>query len=217
MKRNAIVIGFLVLVLCACSTPPTKTEKGAAIGAGGGAALGALIGQAMGRNTSSTLIGAGIGAVVGGTAGGMIGNYMEKQEAEMRQTLANVEAASVQREQQVLAVTFKSDLFFDVNSSVLKAGSYDEIQRVATVLNNYPQTTITVEGHTDSTGSEQYNMTLSQQRAEAVRTALVSYGVAPQRIRTIGYGESRPIAGNGDAAGRQLNRRVRILIAPNQA
>ncbi len=215
MVRKTLLIALMVALLSACSTA-SKTEKGAAIGAGSGAAVGAIIGQAMGRNTASTLIGAGVGAVVGGVTGGVIGNYMDKQEAEMRQTLSNMEAASVQREADVLAVTFRSDVFFDVNSAQLKPGGFDEISRVAGVLQRYPQTTIQVEGYTDSTGTEQYNQELSLRRAEAVQTALVGQGVNPARIRTIGYGESLPVASNDNPGGRQLNRRVRIVITPNQ-
>lgn len=216
MKRILTVVAVFSLVAAGCSQPMTRTQKGVAVGAGAGAAVGAGLGQLIGGDTEGTLIGAGIGAALGGTAGGFFANYMEKQEMEMRQQLSGVEGASIQRDAQVLAVTFKSDLLFDVDSASLKPGSYDELQRVAGVLNNYPQTQIMVAGHTDSTGSEQYNMQLSMRRAEAVRAALVGYGVAPTRLLTVGYGESRPIATNETAAGRQMNRRVAITIKPVQ-
>ena len=226
MKR-IILVGIVVLSLMGCATA-TKKEKGAAIGAGTGAAVGAVIGQAMGHDTASTLIGAGVGAVVGGVAGAAIGSYMDKQEAEMRQALANVETASIQRDQEILMITFKSDVFYDVNSAVLKAGAYDEINRVATVLRQgggggggggggYPQTRVLVEGHTDSTGGEAYNQALSERRADSVRVALVSSGVGNARIDVIGFGESKPVATNDTPAGRQLNRRVRIVITPVEA
>jgi outer membrane protein OmpA-like peptidoglycan-associated protein len=216
MKNLTIFTLVATIALAGCSQPMTKTQKGAAIGTGVGAAAGAGLGQAIGGDTKSTLIGAGIGAVVGGLAGGGIGRYMDNQEAAMRQQLANVEGASIQRNADLLAVTFKSDVLFDTGSANLKAGSYDEITRVATVLNQYPQTSIRVAGHTDSTGSEATNQQLSERRAGAVKNALMGQGVAPSRMTSIGYGESKPVADNGTEAGRQLNRRVEITIAPQQ-
>lgn len=216
MKKFLTVVAVASLMAAGCAQPMTQTQKGVAIGAGTGAAVGAGLGQLIGGDTEGTLIGAGIGAALGGTAGGFFANYMEKQEMAMRQQLSGVEGASIQRDAEVLAVTFKSDVLFDVNSSTVKPGGYDELQRVAGVLNNYPQTTIQIAGHTDSTGSDQYNMQLSQQRANAVKNALVGYGVAPARLMTIGYGESKPIASNATDAGRQMNRRVAITITPNQ-
>jgi outer membrane protein OmpA-like peptidoglycan-associated protein len=224
MKRIVIGTALLALTVSGCAT---KAQTGALVGTGVGAAVGAGLGQAIGRSTSATLIGAAAGAVAGGLAGTAIGHYMDKQEADMRQALANSEAASIQREQQVLAqaessraqgdldvltITFKSDYLFAVNSSVLQAGAYNELDRVARVLNKYPQTTIQIAGHTDSTGSEAYNVQLSQRRADAVKSALIGKGVDPGRMTTLGYGESMPIASNATEAGRQQNRRVEIRI-----
>jgi outer membrane protein OmpA-like peptidoglycan-associated protein len=213
---NLVLISIMAgaLVLGGCAQPQTKTGKGALYGTGIGAAAGAGLGQAIGRSTESTLIGAGIGAAVGGLAGGAIGRYMDNQETTMRQQLAGVEGASIQRSADVLAVTFRSDLMFDTNSSTLKAGAYDEITRVANVLKQYPQTTIQVAGHTDDTGAEAYNQQLSERRAEAVKGALVAQGVNPARINTMGMGEGQPIADNRTEAGRQMNRRVTITIVP---
>jgi outer membrane protein OmpA-like peptidoglycan-associated protein len=109
----------------------------------------------------------------------------------------------------VLTATFKGDVFFDFDSAVLKPGAYTEINRIAGVLRQYPQTRITVAGHTDATGSEAYNLKLSQRRANAVRNALVQRGVDARRIHTVGYGESQPIS-SVDA----MNRRVEIIITP---
>ena len=132
----------------------------------------------------------------------------------MRRELAAVEAANIQRTADVLAVTFRSDYLFAVGSANLNAGAFDEISRVSRVLNQYPDTSIQVAGHTDSTGSEQTNKTLSENRADNVKNALVGQGVHPNRISTLGFGETAPIADNGTEAGRQLNRRVVITIKP---
>lgn len=216
MKKNLSLLLVSALVVAGCAQPPSKTQKGAMIGTGVGAAVGAGLGQAIGKDTKGTLVGAGIGALVGGLAGGGIANYMEKQEMAMNQALAGVEGASVQRNMNTLALTFKSDVMFDTGSAVLKAGAYDEITRVAQVMNQYPETTIQIAGHTDSVGAESTNQILSERRAEAVKNALAAQGVNPARMRTLGYGESQPIADNNSDAGRQMNRRVTVTITPNQ-
>jgi outer membrane protein OmpA-like peptidoglycan-associated protein len=215
MKKILILVSAGVLVMTGCASM-TKTEEGAVIGTGVGAAVGAGLGQAIGRSTGATLIGAAAGAAAGGLTGGLIGNYMDKQEKAMRDSLAGVEAANVQRNMDTLSVTFKSDVLFSVNSATLHPGAYDEMARVARVLKEYPQTTITVAGYTDSTGGEEHNLKLSQRRAEAVKTALVGQGVDAARITTVGYGASKPIADNSTPEGRQLNRRVEILINPQK-
>ena len=213
MKRTIKVIVSLILVtfMFSCAGP-TQQERGTKTGALLGAAAGALLGQAIGRNTTATILGAGIGAAVGGISGNQIGAYMDRQEQELRAAMAQSEAASIQRTQNVLTATFKSEVMFDFDSSTLKPGAYQEMDRVAGILNKYSQTTIRVEGHTDSKGSEAYNQTLSEKRAMAVKNALVQRGVDPLRIQTVGYGESQPISSN-DA----VNRRVNIVIIPIEA
>jgi outer membrane protein OmpA-like peptidoglycan-associated protein len=198
----------ITLITASCATQ-TKQQKGTAVGAGVGAAAGAALGQAIGRNTESTLIGAAIGAAVGGLAGNQIGAYMDRQERDLRNAVATSEAASVQRDQDVLTATFKSDVFFNVDSATLLPGAQPELDRVAGILNQYPQTTIRVEGHTDATGPEDYNQKLSEKRARAVADALVQRNVSPQRITTVGFGESEPISSE-----HAMNRRVNIVITP---
>jgi outer membrane protein OmpA-like peptidoglycan-associated protein len=122
------------------------------------------------------------------------------------------EAMSVARTQDVLTATFKSDVMFDFDSAILKPGAFAEIDRIAGVLNQFPQTVVRVEGHTDSKGSEVYNQELSERRANAVKNALVQRGVNAQRVVALGYGESMPISSN-DA----LNRRVNVVIIPVEA
>lgn len=216
MIKRISILALAAVMLWGCAQTPSKTQKGAMYGTGIGAAVGAGLGQAIGGDTKGTLIGAGIGAALGGVAGGSIGRYMDNQENTLRQELATSDVVNVQRNADVLAVTFKSDVLFDVNSSVLKAGSVNEINRVANVLRQYPETTMQIAGHTDSTGSDAYNQQLSEQRAMSVLNALANQGVAPARMRAIGFGESQPIADNSTEAGRQLNRRVVVTITPQQ-
>jgi outer membrane protein OmpA-like peptidoglycan-associated protein len=139
---------------------------------------------------------------------------MDDQERDIRKAVASSEAASVSREGNLLAVTFKGDVTFDTNSTVLRPGLQSEINRVAGVLNQYPNTLVRVEGHTDSKGTDAYNMDLSNRRAMAVKNLLVQRGIADSRIEAVGYGETLPVATNDTEAGRQRNRRVEIKIAP---
>lgn len=215
LSRNTGCLILCLTLASGCATQ-TQTQKGAVIGTGVGAAVGAGLGQAIGRSTSATLIGAAAGAVAGGLTGGAIGKYMDRQESAMRQEMANVEGTSVQRNMDALAVTFKSDVLFPYDSYSLKAGSNDELDRVAKVLNQYPQTNIIVAGYTDSKGADDYNKMLSERRAESVKNALTGMGVNQSRITTIGYGKSKPIADNSTEAGRLKNRRVEIVINPQK-
>lgn len=217
MKRWWSLSLVMTFFLFSCATDMTKTQQGTLAGTGIGAAVGAGLGQAIGRNTTATLIGAAAGALAGGIAGHAIGSYMDRQEQELRTALADAEYASIEREQDILAVTFKSDVLFDTGSAAIKPGGYAELDRVARVLAKYPQTRILIEGHTDSKGAEQANQVLSERRAQAVKDDLVQQGLEPMRIETVGYGESRPVASNDNEGGRQLNRRVQITIIPVKA
>jgi outer membrane protein OmpA-like peptidoglycan-associated protein len=210
MKKTIAIIASLLLAISLFSCAgPTQQERGAKTGALIGAADGAILGQVIGGHTESTLLGAAIGTAVGGIDGHQIGAYMDRQEQELKAAIAASEAASIQRTHDVLSATFRSEYLFDVDTSTLKPGAYTEIARVADVLNRYPQTTLRVEGHTDSKGSEAYNQTLSEKRALAVKSALTQRGVDPTRIQTVGFGESQPISSD-DA----MNRRVVIVIIP---
>jgi outer membrane protein OmpA-like peptidoglycan-associated protein len=210
MRRLIAILVSVALAVCLFSCAgATQQQRGAKTGVLIGAATGAILGQVIGRDTEATLIGTGIGAAIGGLAGHQIGAYMDRQEQELRAAMAASEAASIQRTQDVLTATFKSDVFFDFDSSTLKPGAYAEVGRVADVLNRYPQTTIRVEGHTDATGPETYNQQLSERRADSVKNALVQRGVDSRRVYTVGFGESQPISSNNAA-----NRRVNIVIMP---
>ncbi len=217
MRKKLVIIGSIAALMLSACAGATRQEKGAAIGVAAGAATGALLGQAIGRNTGSTLLGAAAGAVVGGIAGSMIGTYMDDQERDFQRQVAGREGTTVQRQQNDLAITMKSDVLFDTGSSAIKPGGEDEIARIAQILNRYPATRVTVEGHTDSKGSENRNMRLSEERARAVADSLTARGVDPSRLTTVGLGPSRPIASNNTESGRQLNRRVTLVVTPIEA
>jgi outer membrane protein OmpA-like peptidoglycan-associated protein len=216
MKKICVASLALALLLSSGCANMNNMGKGAVYGTAGGAAAGALLGQAIGGNSKATLLGMAAGAAIGALSGTGVGYMMDKQEQDMRNALAQSEAIAIQREGDVLALTFKSDFTFAVNSSAIRSGLYTELDRVAQVLASYPQTTIFVAGHTDSTGSEEYNLQLSQRRADSVKNALIQRGVAAQRITAVGYGEGQPIGNNETEFGRQQNRRVEVRINPSQ-
>lgn len=213
--KKLILMGMIgMFALSGCAAPQTKTGKGSAYGAAGGAVAGAILGQAIGRDTEGTLLGAAAGAAVGAAAGAGVGQMMDRQEAEMRDALAASDAAAVRREGELLAITLKGDVSFDRDSDVIRPGLYNELDRIAQIMIKYPQTSVLVEGHTDSTGPETYNQQLSERRATSVKDMLAQRGVQADRINTIGYGESRPVVTNATPEGRQMNRRVEIRINP---
>jgi outer membrane protein OmpA-like peptidoglycan-associated protein len=186
----------------------TKAQTGAVIGAGGGAVVGAVIGKA----TGNTAVGAIFGAAVGGAAGAIIGGYMDKQAAEMEQDL---EGARIERVGEGIKITFGGGLLFDVNRAELRPEAQAELVKLAKILNKYDDTDILVEGHTDATGTEDYNMDLSVRRASSVGTFLAVQNVQRERLDAVGYGELQPIASNETPAGRQQNRRVEVAIFAN--
>ncbi|RWY55892.1 OmpA family protein [Mucilaginibacter gilvus] len=187
----------------------TKTQKGAAIGAGAGGTIGAIIGKAAGN----TALGAIIGGAVGGTAGAFIGRNMDRQAAEIKQT---VPGATVIREGEGILVKFDSGILFDTDQSALKAAARTNLQNLSASLANNPQTNILIVGHTDNTGSDAHNMDLSIRRAEAVKAFIAAGNVANSRLSTSGKGEIEPIADNTTVDGRSQNRRVEIVIVANE-
>lgn len=208
MKRT-LVIGLCALMLVgSLGCGWSRKEKGAAIGAGAGAVVGGVIGNKAGN----TAVGAILGAMVGGAAGAYIGNYMDKQAAEIERDL---EGASVERIGEGIKVTFDSGILFDINSSRLQPEAQQNLGNLAEILNKYPDTEILVEGHTDSTGTHDYNMTLSMRRAQSVANYMTNLQVLPTRFRIMGYGPDQPVASNATATGRSQNRRVDIAIFAN--
>jgi len=202
-----LVVAF-VLSTMGCAEM-SRMQKGAAIGAGSGAAVGGLIGYA----TGSTAAGILIGAVVGGAAGAFIGNYMDKQAAEIERDIAG---AKVERIGEGIKITFDSNVMFDVNKANVKDGFKTELNELAVILNKYDDTNIVLQGHTDSTGAEDYNMQLSEKRAYSVGNYLSTQNVNSARYAVEGFGESRPIASNDTAEGRSQNRRVEVAIWANE-
>jgi len=209
MKKIMVfaIIGLMVLASLSCSSW-SKKEKGAAAGAGAGAVIGGLIGKA----TGNTAVGAILGAAIGGVAGAYIGDYMDKQAAEIEK---DIEGAKVERVGEGIKITFDSGILFDVDRATLKPPIEAELVDLAMILNKYDDTNILLEGHTDSTGSEEHNLDLSRKRAQSVSNFLAVQEVSPTRFTIMGYGEVQPIAENATVEGRALNRRVEIAIYAN--
>ncbi|HEY3286108.1 MAG TPA: OmpA family protein [Gemmatimonadaceae bacterium] len=208
-RRGAAVVLLLALSVSACSML-NKKGQGALVGAGVGGAVGAVVGN----QTGSTARGAIIGAAVGGLAGGIIGHQMDQQAKEIQQ---NIPGATVQRVGEGIAVTFASSMLYDFDSDVVLSAAATNLRNLAASLGKYPNTDILIVGHTDATGSADYNQGLSQRRATAAANYLIAQGVAATRVRTAGRGEMEPIATNDTELGRQTNRRVEIAIVANEA
>ncbi|MFQ5513031.1 MAG: OmpA family protein [Myxococcota bacterium] len=208
---SATIVSLALAVLLGCQTQGTVLEKKSTQGAILGSLVGAAAGAAIGGHEHRAG-GALIGAATGALAGGLIGNYLDKQAQE----LDAIPGAEVQRRDDSILVNFQSSLLFNTGSATLEPGAYDRLRSLARTLNNYPKSDVIIKGHTDNVGSDDFNQTLSEKRADQVRTFLISEGVAPARITAIGYGESMPVATNSTDSGRQQNRRVEIEIRPNQ-
>jgi outer membrane protein OmpA-like peptidoglycan-associated protein len=222
MKKRWMKLGTQIIVtnllLAGCATdeygdrrPMTETEKGVGIGALTGAAIGAVVADKSGK-------GAAIGAVGGALVGGLIGNYMEQQRRDFEKALAPEIADGVIRVEKLsddrLLVGMTGETAFEVDSDRIKPGFYSTLDKISNIVNRYGKTRLHIAGYTDSTGSVSYNQGLSESRADAVQTYLLSDNVNPARITAMGYGQSQPIASNDTEDGRRRNRRVDIRIIP---
>lgn len=206
------IAGALIMTGCTTTNPYTGEQEtsGAAIGTGAGALGGAAIG-ALAGDSKGALIGAGVGAALGGG----IGYYMDVQEAKLRQKL-RATGVSVTRSGDNIILNMPNALTFGVDQTDLSSQAQEVLNSVALVLKEYEKTNVHVLGYTDSTGAEKYNLRLSEVRANAVSTYLISSGVASTRMTSTGRGESSPIASNDTAEGRAQNRRVEIALSPMQ-
>ena len=215
IKLLSFLMCFLTVFGC-----QTKQGTGSLLGAGGGAALGAIVGQIIGKDGKSTAIGAAIGAAAGAGAGAIIGRHMDKVAAE---AAANVQNAKVEEVTdanglKAVKVTFDSGILFATNKADLNLVSKNELARFSTVLKNNADCHVDIYGHTDSTGNDGINIPLSNNRAQSVATYLKQCGVSAQQLQNIvGKGSAEPVADNGTAQGRQLNRRVEIYLYASQA
>ncbi len=212
MKSIPAVAGLsLIVALSGCATddPNRRAKTGAAIGAIAGAVLGHQVDGDKGRF---------IGAAAGAMAGAAVGNYMDKQQRELEEQLAkerrNNEIELERLKNNVLKVNLNSEVSFDFNKADIKPGFYGSLNKLAGVVAKYNNTVVHIVGHTDSSGSDSYNQQLSERRALSVKDYLAAHGVAANRIRTEGRGESEPRATNATPEGRAMNRRVEIFLKP---
>lgn len=212
-RMAVLMLAILMVAGCATTTDPwtgepraTRTSQGAAVGAGIGAVLGAISG---GDRLKRVAIGAGVGALTGAA----VGSYMDRNEQELRRQLAG-SGVSVTRRGDDVILNMPGHVTFDVDSSSLKPEFLEVLDSVALVLQEFDQTVLVVDGHTDSTGSRSYNLRLSEQRAGSVARYLISRGIVPARTATFGYGPDYPIAGNETREGRAMNRRVELTLMP---
>ena len=207
-----ILLSLLTVVSCTTATDGTRKVSKTGVGAGIGAAAGAVIGQVIGKDTKGTLIGTAGGAAVGAA----IGNIFDRQEKELRNKLKWTGVDVKRTGEGEIKLTSPENITFDLNSYVIKPKFRNTLDSVATVLKTYPDSTIVVSGHTDTTGNDAINNPLSVNRANSVESYLESQGISSSRITSRGYGSKQPIASNSTEAGRAQNRRVEIAIIANQ-
>ena len=217
MRTSLIGILAVAVAVSACTTtnPYTGEEQAARasrnawIGAAAGAAAGLMTGDSSMERKKRALVGAGIGAL----AGASVGAYMDRQEARLRAELERT-GVSVTRDGDNITLNMPGNITFATNSADLNAGFYDVLNSVSLVLDEFDQTVIEVAGHTDSTGTSEYNQQLSQRRASSVAAYLRTRQILAERLIEIGMGEERPIADNTTDGGRQANRRVELTLVP---
>jgi outer membrane protein OmpA-like peptidoglycan-associated protein len=209
----AILFAAAMLVGCDATRNASNKQKGTVIGATGGAVLGGVVGNNVGEG--NTALGAIIGGVVGGAAGAYIGDRMDKQAQRIEE---EIPGAEVERVGEGINVTFDetSGVYFATDKYAIEGQSREALMSLANIFQEYPNTNILVEGHTDSTGSDAYNLTLSKNRAQAVTNFLTSQGISSGRITTKWYGESQPKYDNSTVEGRAKNRRVELAIVANE-
>jgi len=211
---RAVVLAVLILFAasaCQTNTGTTldnKRTQGAIIGGLAGAAAGRAIGGH--ENAAAGIL---IGGAAGALAGGLIGHYLQKQAQEFDA----IPDANVERREESLIVTLPGDVLFESGSAALSPGAYERLRTTADILNRYPDTVVIIKGHTDSAGSSDSNLELSERRADSVRNYLVGQGVASHRISAVGMGEAFPVASNDTPVGRQMNRRVELEVRPNDS
>ena len=207
-----ILLSLLTVISCTTATDGTRKVSKTGVGAGIGAAAGAVIGQVIGKDTKGTLIGTAGGAAVGAA----IGNIFDRQEKELRNKLKGTGVDVKRTGEGEIKLTAPENITFDINSYVIKPQFRNTLDSVATVLKTYPDSTIVVSGHTDTTGNDTINNPLSVNRASSVAAYLESQGISTSRITSRGYGSKQPVASNATLAGRAQNRRVEIAIIANQ-
>lgn len=219
LKLNRLTAMFavaaLLFALTGCESTGSKTKKGAAIGAVAGALAGAAIGSAAG-DTNEVLAGAAIGAAAGGALGGGIGYYLDKQ-AEEYDTIEGVDVETNEGTNEAppsLTLSIDNELLFAKNSSSLSPMGTQKILEIAEVMREYPDTLVYIKGYASSEGADDYNLELSQRRADMVAKTLIGARVASHRITAMGMGESNPVASNATEEGRMQNRRVEIEVFP---
>jgi len=206
LKNLLFALPLFAFIMVGCNA--TRTQKGAAIGGAAGAVGGNIIGRAAGNSTLGTII----GAVVGGGAGAIIGRDMDKQAEQIKN---DIPGAKVERVDEGIKVEFNEKILFAFSKSDLGDSAKDNLNKLVAILNKYPNTNIEIQGHTDSRGTDEYNMALSLRRANAVRDYLASQGIAGTRMTTRGFGESAPAYSNDTPEGMAQNRRVEFLITAN--
>jgi outer membrane protein OmpA-like peptidoglycan-associated protein len=219
MKTTKIYVLALAFVLsigamsCESVKNTNKTQRGVGIGAASGAVIGGVLGNNIGKG-GNTALGAIIGGVVGGTVGGVIGNRMDKQAQKIDEALPGAE---VERVGEGIKLTLnENSVNFDLNKSSLTAKAKANLDKLVSVFNEYPDTDIQIFGYTDSSGADDYNLRLSEQRAAAVKSYLSGKGLKSSRFTTIGRGEADPISSNDNATGMSQNRRVEFAITANE-